>query len=366
MIFEDIGIIGTGLWEGEVVTNDRFPPQALENAEVKDPYHGKRDDTGTVRIAGMEFTPDKHARTIAAIEQSFRDPHRGARRRRYFPVDLKVSDAETEAASKALADAGVQAADVGAILCMSFLPDELQPKNGALIAKNLGIDSAPAWECESVCNSTITQTIIGSCLIKSGFADYVLCTQSIAFSRVMDLNVSAAVQEGDMASAFVLGPSPGTSFSSSWRTDGRLHGAIKLRWGVPANTAPRPYFAPPAERLLTHFDPFLQAQVMGEIAQNARVVCDDALGQLEMKTRDLDVFISHQPMSWFGAFMDDVLGLADGTTFRTFEEYANVNACSITASIHEARKAQRVRKGSKVLLFGPAAGYQFGAIAMNW
>src|SRR5690348_14977005 len=90
----DIGILGTGLWQSEAITNDMMRRDARA-AEVKDPYHGRRDDRGVVKIAGMEFTPEKHARTLAAIERSFRDPYRGTKRRRLFPATFKVSDAET-------------------------------------------------------------------------------------------------------------------------------------------------------------------------------------------------------------------------------------------------------------------------------
>src|SRR5262252_6021288 len=135
-IIRDIGILGMGLWEGEVVNNDRYRSEALLATEVKDPYHGRRESDGTVRIAGMEFTPEKHARTLAAIDRSFRDPYRGTRRRRFFPGDIDVSDAETDAARRAIADAGFEPKDLDAILVQSFLPDQIQPKNDARIAHN--------------------------------------------------------------------------------------------------------------------------------------------------------------------------------------------------------------------------------------
>jgi len=366
MIIRDIGILGMGLWEGEVITNERFAKQALQNAEVKDPYRGRRDERSVVRIAGMEFTPEKHARTLAAIERSFKDPYRGTKRRRYFPADLKISEAETDAARRALADANISPSDVGAILVQSFISDQLQPRNAPLIAHNLGIHHAPAWEVDSICNSLLTHIIVGSHLIKSGLAKYILCTQSVAYSRVMDPNSASAVLEGDMAAAFVLGPSPGTRISHSWRTDGRLHAAIRLGWGVPSGAPTRSYLMASQERLLIHFDPVLQQEVNHEIAEHAVVVCNEALSRFDAKLDDMDIFISHQPMSWFAEFMEDVLGLRNGVTFSTFEEYGCVNSASLSASLHDARKAGRVRKGTKLLMFGPAAGYQYGSVAMEW
>jgi len=361
----DIGILGTGLWQCEAISNEMMR-RDVQQAEVKDPYHGRRDDSGAVSIAGMVFTPDKHARTLAAIERSFRDPYRGTRRRRIFPPTFKVSDAESDAARRAIADAGMTPADIGALLVQSFLPDDIQPKNQGLVAHNLGITHAPAWGVESICNSPITHFTIGSSLIVAGHAETVLCVQSSALSRVTDPNSSSTVQEADMASAFVLGRSPGARAAFSWRTDGRLHGAISTPWEVPAGAPPRRYWEPSKERLMVHFDPSLQAELMGEIAEKARIVCAEALARAEMTLDEIEVFISHQPMSWYDAFISDVLGLRDGVLFGTFEEYANINASSITASLHHARLEGRITKGTKVLMFGPAAGYTYGAAALRW
>jgi 3-oxoacyl-[acyl-carrier-protein] synthase III len=365
MIVKDIGILGMGLWDGPVVENQQFQTENVSKAEVKDPYRGRRDDSGVVRIAGMEFTPQKHRRTIAALERSFQDPYRGTKRRRYFAPDMKVSDAETDAARRAISDANLTAADIDTVLVQSFLPDEIQPKNAAIIAQNLGIKNAPAWEVDSICNSAITHLNVGAALIKAGMARHVLCIQSAAYSRVADQSASA-IQEGDMAASFVMGPSPGTEMSFSWRTDGRLHGAIKLRWGNPAGSPPRPYWARSQEKLLIHFDPILQEQVMAEIAGNARVVCAEALQRAELAMGDLEIIVPHQPMSWFNAFLADVLEVGDGIIFDTFEEYSSINSASIPATLHDARRAGRIRRGTKALLFGPAAGYTFGAVAIRW
>ncbi|APR79637.1 3-oxoacyl-[acyl-carrier-protein] synthase, KASIII [Minicystis rosea] len=366
MIIRDIGILGMGLWEGEVITNDHYGDRYLARAQVKDPYRGMRGDDGTVRIAGMVLSPDRYPRAIAAIEQSFRDPYRGTLRRRLFPHDLKVSDAETEAARKAIADAGLTPADIDAVLVQSFLPDQFQPKNSAIIAHNLGIRHAPAWEIDSICNSALIHLTVGSSLIVSGFGRHILCVQSTAYSRVSDPASSTNIQDADLASAFVLGPSPGTEMAVSWRTDGRLHGAIRLAWGTPGGEPPARWWERSPERLQIRFDPALQEEVMSEIAGNAKTVCDEALQRAGMRSDDLETFIAHQPMSWNKAFMEDVLSLEDGVAYDTFEEYACINSVGIPASIYEARRSGRIKRGSNVLLFGPAAGYTYAAAAIRW
>jgi 3-oxoacyl-[acyl-carrier-protein] synthase III len=365
-MIEGIGILGLGLWDGPRTGNEFFGADYAERTQVKDPYKGRRAEDGSVHIAGMEFTPTRYARTLAAIERSFTDPFRGTRRRCYFPPDLAVSDAEVVAARQALAAAGLETGDVDAVLVQSFLPDQLQPKNDALVAHKLGIRHAPAWCVDSICNSPITQTNVAAALIHMGQARHVLCVQSAVYSRLTDPGTSSSVQEGDMASAFVVGRRPGAQMAFSWRTDGRLHGAIRLQWDDPTGAGPRRYWERSAERLLIRFNEQLQAQVMGEIERNAQIVCHEALEKAGLTIDEIDCFISHQPMSWYDAFITDALGLRDGVSFSTFEEYANVNSASITASLHDAVRAGRITPGARVLVFGPAAGYVFGAMAVRW
>jgi len=365
MIVHDIGVLGTGMWESEPIGNDRFAYLQRQTAEVKDPFRGTRGDDGVVRVAGMEFSPEHDPKTLAAIEKSFADPYRGARRRRYFPDELRPSDAETDAGRAALHDAGVTADQIGAVLVQSFLPDGLSPKNSARVAHNLGITRALSLEVDSICNSAITQMLVASSLIASRAAKHVLCIQSAAYSRVTDPSASSTVQEGDGAAAFVLGPSPGATMCFATRTDGRLHDAVGLEWRAPSNSGRR-FWESSRERLQIRFDPGLQPQVMGELRSYARVVCNEALERAEMRVDELDLFVSHQPMSWYTPFIEESLGLRDGIAFDTFEEYGSVNSVSISASLHHARKAGRVGAGRRVLLFGPAAGYTYAAVAIRW
>lgn len=365
MLIRDIGILGTGLWDGPVITNDYFGSRYLDAAQVKDPYKGCRSDDGTIRIAGLELSPERYPRTVKAIERSFLDPYRGTKRRRYFPADMKVSDAETEAARNAIADAGISPQDIGLILVHSFLPDELAPENAPLIAHKLGLTNVAAWELDSICNSAISQMCAGTSLIQSGFARYVLCVQSCAYSRLTDTGSSSTIQEGDMASAFVLGPSKGTKMAFAWRTDGELHAAIKLQWAIPTGASPRRYWEASQERLLIRFDNALQARVMPQLQEYARIVCNEALARAEIKSDEVNVLLAHQPMSWNGVLIEETLGLRRGTAFDTFEEYGCINTSSIGTNLHHMRKQNLLHKGGNVLLFGQGAGYSYNAAVVK-
>jgi len=154
--------------------------------------------------------------------------------------------------------------------------------------------------------------------------------------------------------------------SFGWRTDGSLHSAIKLQWAPGCGTPARRWWEPASDALHIGFDLALQAKVMGKIAENALVVCGEALERGQLRREDLDVFITHQATYWQSSFIEDTLGLKDGIGFETFEHYANINSAGIPASILHARQSGAIAPGSRVLLFGPSAGYTYAAAAIQW
>jgi 3-oxoacyl-[acyl-carrier-protein] synthase III len=360
-----IGILGLGVWDGPVVTNAAFPDVSRAAIPI-DPYKGKRDDSGVIRIAGMELHPSSHPRTIAAIQKGFGDPFRGSVRRRILPPDTVMSDVEADAGKRALEDANVSASDVDAVLVQSFMPDQLQPRNAALVAHKCGITNGAAWEVDSICNSAVSQLHVAASLIAAGQAKHVLCTQSVAYSRVRDPGVSASFQEGDLATAFVVGKREGATIDFAWETDGALHGAIKLAWDRPTGSAARDWWQQAPERLVIRWDDELQAKVMSEVGDHAKKVCGKALWQAEARMEDIDVFVTHHPMNWFVAFMEDTLGLKEGVTISTFEDYASVNSACVPASLARGVREGRITPGKHVLLFCPGAGYTYGAAVIRW
>ena len=73
-MIRDIGIVGMGLWEGDVITNDVFGPQFHTAAQVRDPYRGCRGDDGVVRVAGAELVPGKqYTVLVPAVDRDGND-----------------------------------------------------------------------------------------------------------------------------------------------------------------------------------------------------------------------------------------------------------------------------------------------------
>jgi 3-oxoacyl-[acyl-carrier-protein] synthase-3 len=220
-----------------------------------------------------------------------------------------------------------------------------------------------AWSVDSVCNSLLSQLSTASALIASGAARRVLCVQSAAYSRVNDPSISSSRQEGDLAAAVVVGAGTGR-IATAWQTDGSCHSANTLQWQTVG--AANPWWVQPDAKLLIHFDKSQQPATLQRLQDLAPVVCGAALQEMDQDFHDVSLFIGHQVSAWMLDFISETLGISDDMAFNTFARYGNVNAPGLTASLHEAIAAGRCETGSKVLIFGPAAGLSFGAAVLEW
>ena len=58
MLFDDVGILGTGVWESPALHNDDLG-QLGAGRVVRDPFHGKVDESGNIQLAGMSLSVER-------------------------------------------------------------------------------------------------------------------------------------------------------------------------------------------------------------------------------------------------------------------------------------------------------------------
>lgn len=357
---EGIGIIGTGVWQAPPVCNDELEVRVRP---VRDPFKSvvDVDEDGQVHASGLVFPAAQYPRTLEAMRRVRLDPFRGTRHRRHFPEELLISDAEADVARQALDDAGIPASRIGAVLVFSFHPDVMQPRNAVLVAHKLGIVNALVVNTDTACSSSLSQLGLADSLVSSGAADYVLCVQSSPYSWLNDDD--SAVQEGDLATAFVVGGKAGSRHAQASRADGENFRAITLHHTV------RDGRAEAGERQREYrfeWDKAQQHRVHGSLGSYARIVVSEALATMGWDRAEVDVFIPQQSAAWIPVYLSEHLGFTEKQTFHTFEEYCNCNSPGLTASWWEAAKAGRIEPGTKVLIFAAGAGHSYIASAVQW
>lgn len=96
-------------------------------------------------------------------------------RTRHFAVDLEgghvrwtLEDLCTDAADRALADAGVEPDDIGFLVLATATPDALMPTTAALLADRLGIGGTPAYQLQSGCSGAVQALALARALLAEG------------------------------------------------------------------------------------------------------------------------------------------------------------------------------------------------------
>src|ERR1041384_260585 len=164
----------------------------------------------------LPFLDDKHVRQptrqMETDDEWIQKPT-GIQARRYVPNDGSVatSDLALHAARRALADAGVDAAEIDCIIFGTLSPDFHFPGTGVLLQTKLGIAErgCACFDIRQQCSAFIYGLQMADAFIRTGMYRRVLLVGAELHSHSLDFSTrgrDVTVLFGDGAGALVLGP----------------------------------------------------------------------------------------------------------------------------------------------------------------
>jgi 3-oxoacyl-[acyl-carrier-protein] synthase-3 len=131
----------------------------------------------------------------------------GIRERHIADPGMATSDLAVEAARCALAQRGIDAAEVNAILVCTVTPDMLFPSTACLVQNRLAAKGAWGFDLIAACSGFVYGLTVGSQLIAGGLHKKVLVIGADTMSRIIDYTDRATcVLFGDGAGAMLLEP----------------------------------------------------------------------------------------------------------------------------------------------------------------
>jgi 3-oxoacyl-[acyl-carrier-protein] synthase-3 len=295
--------------------------------------------------------------TVAMVP-FMKDPFRGAIARRFLAPGQTALDLECEAATQALAAAGLEARDIDLALVGSFLPDQIGVGNAAFLARRLGL-VGNAWNIESACTTGMVGLEIASSYVRSGLAKRVLVVVSCTYSRALDETDSMIWSVGDGAAAYVVGEVP--------RTEGILatHGLHT------AETCGAMFYDLEPDALGV-IGPRMKAGESGSRALRDTVevylleCTEGVLDKAGLRLNDIDFFVTTTPVAWFSRFAAAVLGFEQSRTIDTHALYANTGPVLVPTNLHAAASAGRIHKGDLVLVYQMGSVSSRMAAIMRW
>src|SRR5271168_3862401 len=131
----------------------------------------------------------------------------GISERHIAAPDVATSDLATCAARAALAQRGIDAAELDAILVCTVTPDMMFPSTACLVQHNLGAPKAWGFDLVAACSGFVYGLVTGASFVASGMHRKVLVIGADTMSRIINYeDRTTCILFGDGAGAMLLEP----------------------------------------------------------------------------------------------------------------------------------------------------------------
>lgn len=305
-------------------------------------------------------TNDDLSRTLDTDDEWIRS-RTGIETRHVAAPGEATSDLAVLAGRRALAAAGIDAVDLGAIIVATTTPDHPIPATAPIVAAALGSDVA-AFDVNAACSGFVYGLrVAGSLALADG---PVLLVASEVLSRVVDPeDRSTAVLFGDGAAAVVLAASDdgATMGPFDLGADGTLADLLVTPAGGSREPSTSATVADGGHWLRMQGSEVYRAAV-AHMIESAEAV----LGAAGMTADDVDLMIAHQANLRIVEAVARRLGIGLDRCVTTVSEHGNTSAASIPLAIDHALRAGRVTGGSRILLSAFGAGLTWGSCLLDW
>jgi 3-oxoacyl-[acyl-carrier-protein] synthase-3 len=281
----------------------------------------------------------------------------GIRQRHIAAAGEQTSDLALMAAQRALAAAGIAAAEVDLIIVATTTPDMVFPSTACILQDKLGVKNGPAFDVQAVCCGFVYALSIADRMVASGAARNALVVGAEIYSRILDWNDrGTCVLFGDGAGAAVLVPSerPGI-LAAHLHADGSYRNILS----VPGTVANGAVSGRPLLTMDGHAVFKFAVKVLAETAQ-------EALAATGMAADAIDWVIPHQANIRIMEATMKKLGLPLERMVSTVGEHANTSAASIPLALDVAVRDRRIQAGQHVMLLGVGGGFTWGSVLLRW
>ena len=276
-------------------------------------------------------------------------------RQRYIAGEGETtSTLATEAARKALDDAGVDASEIGLIVLATATPDHTFPATATQVQSALGCRGGVAFDVQAVCSGFLYALGTAESLLRTGMAKKALVIGAETFSRILDWeDRTTCVLFGDGAGAVVIesreveADGPGI-IATKLHADG-AHKDLLYVDGGPSTTGEVGKLRMKGREVFRHAVVNL-AEVLNEVLDDASIVADD-----------IDWVVPHQANARILDATARKLDLPSEKVVVTVDRHANTSAASVPLALDTAVQDGRIKQGDLVMFEAMGGGFTWGA-----
>ncbi|MGV8986279.1 MAG: beta-ketoacyl-ACP synthase III [Cypionkella sp.] len=316
--------------------------------------------TGVGHYLPERVVPNSEFEALVETSDEWIRSRSGIERRHFAAEGQTTSDLATAAALAALANAGLAAMDIDAIVLATSTADLTFPSAATMVQANLGMTHGFAFDLQAVCAGFVYALSTANGMILSGQAKRVLVIGAETFSKLMDwTDRGTCVLFGDGAGAVILEAQElsGTSddrgiLATDLHSDGRFKDLLYVDGGV--STGMTGKLRMQGKEVFRH--------AVEKLAETAHAALDKA----GLTGEDVDWVVPHQAN----------IRIIEGTARRmqvpmervvlTVQDHGNTSAASIPLALSVGVQRGQIKQGDLIVTEAIGGGLAWGAVVLRW
>lgn len=287
----------------------------------------------------------------------------GIRERRIASEDVVTSDLASQAALRALDDAGMTAEEVDLIIVATVTPDTIFPSCACWVQAKIGAKKAAAFDISAGCTGFVYAVSLAWGLVAQGAYDSILVVGAETLSRIVDWeDRNTCVLFGDGAGAAVVKPCELGEGILEYvlKSDGTGSDVLI----IPAGGSGMPASHETVESRLHYIK--MKGNPVYRFAVRAMVeATSEVLEKANLKIEDVDLIIPHQANQRLIELAAERLGVPD-KLYSNVAKFGNTSAASIPIALDEAARGGVLKNGDTLVLVGFGAGLTWGGAVLKW
>ena len=291
----------------------------------------------------------------------------GIKERRFAAADQTTLDLAASAAEKAIADAGLTAADLDEIIVATDTPEVYTPDTAAFLQDRLGAGEVTAYDLGgSGCAGFVLALDVAKARIQAT-SKKVLVVGVELISRLMSWTDRATcVLFGDGAGAVVMGEGDGEVkaelVSATAGTEGSKASILTLETGGTR----RPFTTEEAAKDGHHDIVMNGREVFVQAVKRMSAAAEKVVEAAGRKIEDVKLVIPHQANLRIIDAVRNKMGLAEDQVYVNVDRYGNTGSATVPLALAEARDEGRIEPGDLVVLTAFGAGFHWSAAALQF
>ncbi len=289
----------------------------------------------------------------------------GIKERHIVDKGVATSDLAAEAARRALAQRGIAASELDAIIVATVTPDMLFPATACLVQHKIGAPKVWGFDLSAGCSQFVYALQVGAQFIQTGAHKKVMVIGADVMSSIIDYTDRATcVLFGDGAGAAILEATEDDSIGFIdflHEIDGA--GGCSLYMPGGGSLHPSSHETVDKKMHVVHQD---GAAVFKFAVRKMEEFCVETLKRNNLTGDDIDVMIPHQANLRIINATAERLKLAPEKVVVNIDRYGNTTGATIPLAMQTAIEDGRLKKGSLVLLAAVGAGFTTGTTLLRW